>query len=749
MLRKEMNEWFSALELAGLEGMPLTVSAVIRKARKGQWNSQKRQGRGGGLEYHISSLPKETQQALAIKLVNEQRQALMQTEAGRLGAIEGAKLRLREETTKEIQQTRRLEDLFKAEGLKGMAKDRMNSKLEIIKLWEAYKTGSTEGTTAAQFAFASAYNRGEINPPDWVKPFTPKISQPTLMRWLKLYRQQGLTCLAGRYGNKTGTGIIDTNEPLRELVLAMMADFPHCDAKKVWMAIKARAEKLQLASLPSVKTVDRWMSRWKAENKQLYTHLKSPDEFKSKFGVAFGSADADVIRYLQRWEMDGTPTDVMLADGRHTINGVIDVYSRRPKVLISKTSKAVSVAALIRRAIIDWGVPECIKTDNGADYTAKYLVEILRSLEIEHSVCRPFTPEQKPHIERFFRTMSHGLFELCQGFVGHNVAERQAIRDRNSFADRLCKKTDQPLDMSFMSSAELQKFCDNWISSIYETSGHKGINCSPAEMVAAWVDGGKPVRRITDLRALDYLLAEVPDGGMRTVSKNGIRVDRFEYIADELYAYVGSKVFVRYDLFDLGKVLIFNHRFEYIATAINAELLGAQRVEVAAKAKAEQKRQIGEQRRELKKISSKTGLRGIANEIIDSYAKTGKLEPEKPENSIEYTTPAIEAASTAAIVNQAMSDSPVVEKAEISPTAERKLAEIVSLEARRKTDEERERDEKKARIARYEALRAANFQGISEEDDRWRRSWEQTPEGRTHEHLKQLAEENRLASNAK
>ncbi|HPT48529.1 MAG TPA: hypothetical protein PLM07_21805, partial [Candidatus Rifleibacterium sp.] len=169
----------------------------------------------------------------------------------------------------------------------------------------------------------------------------------------------------------------------------------------------------------------------------------------------------------------------------------------------------------------------------------------------------------------------------------------------------------------------------------------------------------------------------------------------------------------------------------------------------AAKAKAEQKRQISEQRRELKKISSKTGLRGIANEIIDSYAKTGKLEPEKPENSIEYTTPAIEAASTAAVVNEAMSDCPIVEKTAISPTAERKLAEIVSLEARRKTDEERERDEKKARIARYEALRAVNFKSISEEDDRWRRSWEQTPEGRTHEHLKRLAEENRQASNAK
>jgi hypothetical protein len=743
-----MQEWFSILELVGCTGLPKNRRAILYRANNEAWQSRERQGRGGGLEYHISSLPKETQQALAIKAVNERRQELAQSEAGRIGAQEGARLRLQAETTKEVQQNRRLEDLVKSEGLQGMARDRMNSKLEIIKLWEAYKASSTEGTTAAQFAFASAYNRDEIKPPDWVKPFVPTISQPTLMRWLKLYRQQGLTCLAGRYGNKAGTGIIDTNEPLRELVLAMIHDFPHCDAKKVWMAIKARAEKMHLERIPSVKTIDRWMSGWKSKNIQLYTHIESPDKFKSKFGVAFGSADADVIRYLQRWQMDGTPTDIMLADGRHTINGVIDVYSRRAKVLVSKTSKAVSVAALIRRAIIDWGVPECIKTDNGADYTAKYMVEVLRSLEIEHAVCLPFTPEQKPHIERFFRTLSHGLFELCQGFVGHNVAERQALRDRNSFAERLCKKSDQPLDISFMTAAEVQKFCDSWIDSIYETSEHKGINQSPAQIFADWVNSGKPIRRITDVRARDYRLAEVPDGGIRTVPKNCIRVARVEFIADELYAYVGSKVFVRYDLFDQGKVLVFNERFEYIATAINTNLLGAQRIEVAAKAKAEQKKQITEQRRELKKISSKAGLRGIAGEIIDSYAKTGKLEPERSENSIEYTTPAIEAATTAAIVNEVMNDDSVVEKSEISPDAERKLAEIVSLEARRKTDEEREQEAKKWRIARYEALPRRKFQGNYRREDMWRRSWEQTPECRTYERMKKLAEENRQAIKA-
>ncbi len=36
---------------------------------------------------------------------------------------------------------------------------------------------------------------------------------------------------------------------------------------------------------------------------------------------------------------DSTPADVMLKDGRHSIIGVIDLYSRRVKLHVSKTSQ--------------------------------------------------------------------------------------------------------------------------------------------------------------------------------------------------------------------------------------------------------------------------------------------------------------------------------------------------------------------------------------------------------------------------
>ncbi len=55
---------YSAQELAGLPGMPQSKKAVIAWANKHGWQTRQRQGRGGGIEYALTSLPAETQRVL-------------------------------------------------------------------------------------------------------------------------------------------------------------------------------------------------------------------------------------------------------------------------------------------------------------------------------------------------------------------------------------------------------------------------------------------------------------------------------------------------------------------------------------------------------------------------------------------------------------------------------------------------------------------------------------------------------------
>lgn len=55
-----MKSWYSASELKGMPGLPRTVQNVTMKAKREGWAWRPRQGRGGGKEYSIASLPAET-----------------------------------------------------------------------------------------------------------------------------------------------------------------------------------------------------------------------------------------------------------------------------------------------------------------------------------------------------------------------------------------------------------------------------------------------------------------------------------------------------------------------------------------------------------------------------------------------------------------------------------------------------------------------------------------------------------------
>lgn len=742
-------EWFSIAELVGgILGMPASRRAVIDKAKRETWLSRERQGRGGGLEYHISSLPKETQGTLTIKVTNETIKSLEQNPSYITGKVEGAKLKIAAEASKRMCEKNRLESLMKSEGLPEMAKNRMNAKLEIIKCWETFLASAQESMTPSQFLFSAAYNKGEVEVPEWVRNTIGNISQPSLMKWLKTQKNEGITALSGRYGNKKGSGIFDANEALYNFATGMIGLYPDIDGKNMVRAIAARVanKQLQVDVVPSRKTVERFMIRWKNENKRVHMLMAAPDAYKNTYMCSFGDALESILKYLQQWEMDSTPTDVMLIDGRYTILGVIDVWSRRLKLLVSKTSKSLMVAALIRDAMLKWGVPECIKTDNGTDYTSKHVVGILQALEIEHVLCPPFRGDKKPFIERAFGTFSHDLLKLCPGFIGHNVADRKNIEARKSFAERISKafkeKTKELIDATYMSRQEFQDFCDNWTDHIYGNECHRGLNGrTPAQMVNLWLadENNQKPKRIGNVRQLDYLLAEAPgNDGMRVVSKKGVSVDKFWFIAPELGAYIGDKVKVRYDVVNAGIILITKPDGSFICDAICPEIysLGVSRAEIAVTASNIQKKIDLEKRKEVRKNARSANLQNIGKDILTHLVETGKGLPAIPELSNDseiHISAALEAAEDAIIVREVMGQEPTFESinasaATVSPDMQRKLVEIISLDSRRESDEARINREKGERMSRYEALLANNFEGISQEDDDWRKSWENTPE---------------------
>lgn len=295
----------------------------------------------------------------------------------------------------------------------------------------------------------------------------------------------------------------------------------------------------------------------------------------------------------------------------------------------------------MRRALLEWGLPEQIKTDNGKDYTSFHVTRVAADLGIEHELCPPFQPWHKPHVERFFKTFSHDVVPLLPGFIGHNVAERSELESRNAFAERLFKRGAE-ISGSY-TAEEFQSVCDRWLEG-YHARQHEGLGGRSPNQVygeAGWVK-----REVSDVRALDYLLAEAPSGkGIRRVNKKGIKLDRAEYIAAELALWVGESVRVLYDPFDYGRVIVRSLEGEFICIAEAPEYTGISRQEVAAEATRLQRRQISEQTRELKAKARKVTTTDAAETILAARVEADRVTPFERRETV--TTEGLEAAASA------------------------------------------------------------------------------------------------------
>lgn len=507
-----------------------------------------------------------------------------------------------------------------------------------------------------EVVFCDFYGKGLVAIDADVRALVKPFSVSTLRNWQRGYKNEGVMAIAGaKYGkHRKGTGQIDRDEEIRDFVLGMIAQFPHASAAQVIQGMRARFAKNRV---PSYEKLCRWMRTWKQENAQVHLAITNPDAWRSSYRAASGDASANVKAVNQLWEMDSSPFDVMCSDGRHNLISVVDVYSRRIMYHVTKTSTAAGVAHLIRRAILAWGVPQTLKTDNGADYVSTHVKLLCADLNIHQHLCTAHSPWEKPHVERSFHTFQHGLVELLPSYTGHNVADAQAIRSRRSFADRLSGAGEIELQMT---PEQLQTFCDKWCETVYAHTPHDGLKGkTPFEVTAAC---RQPLVRIENERALDILLLPAAAGeGWRVVGKKGLKVESGIYDHPDLGGLEGARVFVRMDLEDVGRVYVFDEEKNFICVAVDPEIMGVSRKEIASHRREKQAKIISEARKESKALGRK--VKDIALEIL-SHAETQTASVTAfPKASTPHESDVLEKAAYAADEIPAPAAEPVCIKA--------------------------------------------------------------------------------------
>lgn len=359
-------------------------------------------------------------------------------------------------------------------------------------------------------------------------------------------------------GRPAGTDFLSRNPHVASAIEVILAHHKH-SARNVAKLLQAEG-----LPVPAMRSLSRFIAQIEREKVVLLTAQRSPDKARSSYRLSLGDKAATVDRYCQVWEIDTTKADIMCTDGRKSILGIIDRWSRRAFYLVCEAESAQAVRRILIETIRLWGVmPETLKVDRGSGFINASIGSALELLGIALDPCLPGNPQDKPFVERLFRTFQHERAPLFDGFIGHNVAQAQELRARAR------KLTGKPVVQAAISSVELQAAINAWIDGEYHQRTHSMLRCAP---MAKW--RATPVRPRGAVSEDILKLALSAFVAVGTVTKRGVRWKNARYWAEGLAPYMGRQVVIRRDEEDLGALFIFDEDGRFIDTAVNHERSG-------------------------------------------------------------------------------------------------------------------------------------------------------------------------------
>lgn len=680
-----MKRWLTIAEIAEakLPGLPGTARGVAKRAAAEGWAKKKtavrpRTGRGGGLEFSIELLPMESR-----------------TELLHRGATPG--------TAAPVIPLRREDSLC------GSERERRDARLFVLGAFEEFIRANNMTVRDGLVMFSHAWASKAIVAPDWVRETITNTSRPALVRWRAIRRDQGDDALG--LDGRGRPSALDGEQ--RMLVLAHKARQNFLSADQIRDIIADR-----FGSAPDERTVRRHVAALESGHRNELMAIRDPDGYRSKIEIAATNATyAAGLNDL--WQIDASPADVMLrGKRRHSVYVCLDIWSRRKKILVTQTPRAAAVALLMRKCILDWGVPARVKTDNGSDFVAKSTKRMLTALGITHEISPPYDPKSKGNVERAIGTFQRGL-AMCPGFIGHSVADRKVIESRKAFSKRLGMKEEDIFEVE-MDLPEFQGWCDSWSDRIYGQKSHSSIRTTPMLKAASWQG---EIKRLSQPEALDVLLAPVAGGkgdGVRKVTKQGIKIGGEYYMTSA--AWPGEEVLVRMDPADLGRAIVFALDGEtFLGEAICAPLAGLDPVAVAMQVKAAQKEHEKQATSTIRKEMRKIGPRDVMEAALRQADKRAATVTYFERPATGYSTPALDAAAAAAGHQQSARDYSAEEM-------QRTAAPVVQIPTRqqRRTSQTDQVGDFQRAVDLEEA--AAHGRALSEADAAWLRSYRTHPD---------------------
>lgn len=535
-----MKEWFSAKELAGLPGMPVTVSGVIRVAKRENWRSRKRQGRGGGREYHLNSLPPETQSHLGARRLMD-----LATDLPLPGPKPFDPL-VHLAADGDLTDRQRRERDARAQVLAAVERMRMEAECTRKEALTALLTTARAGEAPAELIAALKVAKD----PRGRRSDNPFPSVRTLKRWL------GQADLAPKVPQKDMT--------LPPWAEAFLECYRRPEKPSVAAAYRQACAVWPPGQRPSIHQVRRLLKKLGTAARE--SGRRGPVELKA------------VLPFVRRGFEDLLPNDIWSADGhtfdaevQHPLHGrpfrpeitsVIDIRTRRVvgwSVALAESAQAVADA--LRRGIEVCGVPVWWYVDNGSGYKNQMIADPATGIcgrlgiQITHSL--PYNSQARGVIERLHQTLWVTAAKDLPGFVGKEM-DRQARLERFKISRKALK---QGGAMPLIPWETFLDFCRERVDA-YNASPHRSLGgLSPDEAWTRHVEHGWRQQTIPD----EVLTTLFRPRVTRALRRCEVQLFGNLYFNLDLVELHGMEVQVAYDIHDPNTVWVYDQDGRYIA----------------------------------------------------------------------------------------------------------------------------------------------------------------------------------------
>lgn len=320
----------------------------------------------------------------------------------------------------------------------------------------------------------------DLNPPN------PR----TVMRWIKVYLDSGKDLYALnklRTGNKFLRFPIEVEEIIQNAIQErFLAKREKVSCEDVYDYVKNNMvnKNINLNFCPSLRTIQR---RIKKIDPYVVLYTKKGSRVANNYLKAAGEKITSPF-FMALVEIDTHTLDIFIFEieskqvmGRPFLTCAIDVHTRCIVgcYLCMLPANATKTLAVLKQMLLrahqnlPGGVASLIIPDNGVEFKNTTFSRVCKDLGTTIQFAQNQTPDNKPHIERFFGTLEGSLIHKIKGTTFSNPKARGDYDSQKNASITL---------------ENLKSYIDEWIHDVYHKSLHSELGKTPH---TAWCDAIK------------------------------------------------------------------------------------------------------------------------------------------------------------------------------------------------------------------------------------------------------------------